>query len=223
MFWGQMAQKRLKANFYIDGFNLYYGCVRGTAWKWLDLASLCRRGYPELEINSILYFTALISAPPSDQGGPQRQQIYLRALRTIPNFSIYEGSFQSHPRNMKLVNPPKGGPNFANVHYTEEKGSDVNLASYLLFDGSQKDYEAAIVVSNDSDLCEPIRIVRQKLGLPVGVFVPASAKERKPSIELKNVSDPQYYKKIRQRALKACQFPPTLTDATGEFSKPKTW
>lgn len=32
---------------YIDGFNLYYGLVKGTLWKWFDLVaqarSLCRK------------------------------------------------------------------------------------------------------------------------------------------------------------------------------------
>lgn len=218
-----MAQTRLKANFYVDGFNLYFGCVKDTAWKWLDLASLCRRGYPELEINRIRYFTARISATPSDQSGPQRQDIYLRALSTIGDLSIHFGFFLSNPKWQPLVNPPAKGPKKAHVIDTEEKGSDVNLASYLLFDGFRKDYEVAIVVSNDSDLCEPIRIARQELGLPVGVFVPATVKERRPSIELKKVSDPQYYKQVRQKALKACQFPRSLTDVTGKFSKPKSW
>jgi hypothetical protein len=46
----------------------------------------------------------------------------------------------------------------------EEKGSDVNLASYLLVDGFAGEYDIAIVVSNDSDLAEPIRLVRSILG-----------------------------------------------------------
>lgn len=218
-----MPNTKPKANFYIDGFNLYYGCVKGTSWKWLDIGALCQRMYQELEINQIRYFTAPISSPPADQSGPQRQQIFLRALQTIPNMSIHQGSFQCHPRNMRLVNPPQGGPNYTDVYYTEEKGSDVNLASYLLFDGFKNDYEVAIVVSNDSDLCEPIRLARVELGLQVGVLVPTVARERYPSHDLKQVSDPRFYRKIREKGLKACQFPPSLTDAKGKFSKPPSW
>ena len=36
------------------------------------------------------------------------------------------------------------------------------------------DYEAAVVVSNDSDLAEPIRLVRQKFGKKVLVMHPCS-------------------------------------------------
>ncbi len=30
----------VKTNFYIDGFNLYYGAVKGTPYKWLDSSGL---------------------------------------------------------------------------------------------------------------------------------------------------------------------------------------
>ena len=55
---------------------------------------------------------------------------------------------------------------------TEEKGSDVNLATYLLVDAFRGDAEAFAVVSNDSDLTEPIRIVRHELGKVVGLLNP---------------------------------------------------
>ena len=41
---------------------------------------------------------------------------------------------------------------------TEEKGSDVNLASHLLLDGFQQTRDTVVVFSNDSDLRVPIRI-----------------------------------------------------------------
>jgi len=53
-------------NVYVDGFNLYYGCLRGTPYKWLDLDALCRRLFPRDRINRIRYFTAIVSARPGD-------------------------------------------------------------------------------------------------------------------------------------------------------------
>ena len=47
---------------------------------------------------------------------------------------------------------------------TEEKGSDVNLATYLLLDAFDNDYDTAIVVSNDSDFIHPIEVVRRRFG-----------------------------------------------------------
>ena len=46
---------------------------------------------------------------------------------------------------------------------TEEKGSDVNIATHLIHDAYQQKFKSAVVVTNDSDLQEPIRIVRDDL------------------------------------------------------------
>ena len=27
---------------YVDGFNLYFGCLKGTPWKWFDLVVLSK-------------------------------------------------------------------------------------------------------------------------------------------------------------------------------------
>ena len=58
------------------------------------------------------------------------------------------------------------------VDKTEEKGSDVNLASHLVRDAYQQAFQVAVLITNDSDLAEPVRIVRQELNLPVGVLNP---------------------------------------------------
>ena len=57
--------------------------------------------------------------------------------------------------------------------HMEEKGSDVNLAAHLLVDVLRERVDAAIVISNDSDLRLPIQVVRQKV--PVGTINPSSA------------------------------------------------
>jgi hypothetical protein len=53
-------------NVYVDGFNLYYGCLRNTPYKWLDIAKLCRFLLPEYRVNRLRYFTARITARPAD-------------------------------------------------------------------------------------------------------------------------------------------------------------
>ena len=57
------------------------------------------------------------------------------------------------------------------VDKTEEKGSDVNLASHLLHDGFKGLYDAAVIITNDSDLAEPIRMVREVLNLRIGILI----------------------------------------------------
>ena len=208
------------ANVYIDGFNLYYGALKGTPYKWLDLGSLCRNLLPAYTVNRIRYFTARVSARPDDPQLPQRQQTYLRAIRTIPNVTIHYGQFRSHPVRLPLYPPPNVGPKMVQVLRTEEKGSDVNLATHLLLDGFAKDASAAFVMSDDSDLLGPVEATSQILGMHVGILNPQVRREE-PNRALQKVADS--YRPIRQGALRASQFPATLTDSRGTITKPSGW
>ena len=211
----------MKTNVYIDGFNLYYGCLRDTPYRWLDLSALCEKALPEFQINRIRYFTSKVRATPKDPQKPVRQDILIRALLTIPNLSVHLGRFPRHPAWRPLLHPPPDGRNIVQIIDTKEKGSDVKLASYLLLDGFQQEYDAAIVVSNDSDLCEPIRIARCELALQVGVLFPCCRPNRMPSRHLKRIAT--FHRSICTNVLLACQFPPTLQDARGTIRKPDEW
>jgi len=189
----------MKTNIYIDGFNLYYGCVKDTPYKWLNLAKMCRLLLPCDEIIRIKYFTALVTPRPSDLEKPIRQRLNLRALLTIPNLEIIYGSFLSSEVRMPLSPPDKG---FARVIKTEEKGSDVNLATHLLLDGFRNDYELAVI---------------EQFGKPVGLLNP----QKHPSAVL--VPHVLFVKNIRKNVLYNSQFPDVLSDAHGIFRKPATW
>ncbi|MDX6648996.1 MAG: hypothetical protein QOJ97_947 [Solirubrobacteraceae bacterium] len=207
----------MRTNVYIDGFNVYYGAVKGTPNKWLDPSAMCALLFPQNEINRFRYFTAVVDGRPPDQQQPVRQQTYIRALKTIPNLSVHYGQFRTRPVRMRLARPPLIGGKTAEVLKTEEKGSDVNLASYLLLDAFKKDCEVAIVFSNDADLKEPINIAKGELGIRVGVVNPHPRKKR--SLDLR----PTFFKQLRSGPVAACQFPPVLTDANGQFQKPTSW
>jgi hypothetical protein len=146
-----------------------------------------------------------------------RQQIFLRALRTIPNLSIIFGHYLSNETMMRLANPVPGSSPYVKVVKTEEKGSDVNIATHLLADGFRGVYNIAVVITNDSDLSEPIRIVKDELGLPVGILCP----HQRLSQVLSRYAT--FIKRIRQGVLAASQFPNPLTHAHGTFYKPRTW
>lgn len=207
----------MATNVYVDAFNLYYGCLKGTPYRWLDLGALCRRLLPNDEIGSIRYFTATVSARPDNPGAPQRQQVYLRALATIPGLSIHYGHYLSHVTRMPLAHPRPGGARTVEVVKTEEKGSDVNLATYLLLDAFKGECKVAVVISNDSDLKLPIEVAQAELGLCVGVVNPHPPARRSRALQ------PTFFKQIRSSALAASQFPPMLRDARGEIRKPAPW
>lgn len=215
----------LPTNVYVDGFNLYYGAVRNTPYKWLDIKALSLKLLPTLQINRIRYFTARVKALPHDPQKPSRQDIYLRALRTIPNLSIHEGHFVGWPVLMPQYpfaypNQWSKQPQKVQVHRTDEKGSDVNLATYLLDDCFANDFDQAVVISNDADLATPISLVTGKYGKNVCVINPHSY--HKISRDLLKVANTSVWT-INRSVLAACQFSPVLTDGTGAFSKPSTW
>jgi uncharacterized LabA/DUF88 family protein len=207
----------MKTNVYIDAFNLYYGCIRGTPFRWLDLRLLSEQLLPRHQIHLVRYFTARVQARPGDIQAPQRQQTYIRALQTIPNLTIHYGHFLSRPARMPLAKPPLIGPKTAEVLKTEEKGSDVNVATYLLLDAYDRNCEMALIISNDSDLMEPIRVVRGRFGLPVGIVNP----QQNTSHALREVAT--FYRRLRRGVLQASQLPVQLTDANGVIKKPAAW
>jgi hypothetical protein len=100
----------------------------------------------------------------------------------------------------------------------EEKGSDVNLASHLLLDAFQENFEAAAVLSNDSDLVEPIRIATQILKKPVGLLSPVP----NATAGLRGVSS--FVRHIRESDLRAAQFPDEIALHGGSvLSRPTLW
>lgn len=207
----------MKTNVYIDGFNLYYRLIKGSPCKWLNLLAFCRLMLPDHDIQQIKYFTARVSARPDDPDQPTRQQTYFRALRTLPNVSIIYGHFLTNNCRMLKAGCLPNAPEFVEVVKTEEKGSDVNLGVHLLNDGYKKEYETAVVITKDSDLLEPIKMVRSELGLKIGLLNPG----KHPSRALLPHLD--FIKRIRRNVLAASQFPDELTDSKGVFRKPASW
>ena len=95
---------------YVDGFNLYYGALKGTAFRWLDLVSVFEKVLqPHHEILRVKYFTARVSGTLTDPWTPQRQDVYLRALRHFrPEVDVYFGHFLSHTVRAPLAQPMGG-------------------------------------------------------------------------------------------------------------------
>jgi epoxide hydrolase-like predicted phosphatase len=155
----------------------------------------------------------MIHMSDKDPDRPNRQRIYLRALKTISNLEIIEGVFLRHKVSMKLAHED----GYALVIKNEEKGTDVNIASHLIHDAHHALFEKAVVIYNDSDLVTPIKIVTKEIGLPITIVSPFDRN----SIQLKNVATD--VKHIRKGLLRVSQFPMKLNDAVGEFSIPEKW
>ena len=206
------------ATIYVDGYNLYYGSLKGTAFKWLNLRILCELLLPEYQIGKISYFTARVKARPDDLGAPSRQQAYLSALESIQPVEVHYGQFFQSTVRMAQANP-NAKPRTVEVIKSEEKGSDVNLASHLLLDAFNREADLYVVVSNDSDLMEPLRMVREDLGQKTGLVNP----HKKASRALM-MCKPSVVRQVRAGALSASQFPDPLVLPSGRsVRKPADW
>lgn len=145
--------------------------------------------------------------------------MYLRVLKTLPGLEIHYGRFKSGTKRRPLAEPAPGLPTSLLFHDSEEKGSDVNLATRLLVDGFNKEYEQAVVVSNDADLAGAMRYVRDGLGRRVTLVNP-DPRNTSP----RDLSDAAtYLKHLRKNHLRQSQFPDTLTDEVGVIVKPTGW
>jgi hypothetical protein len=210
----------VKTIVYVDALNLYYILKKYDA-KWLDLGRLCSRMLTENEIVAIKYFTARVASRVGDLDIHIRQNTYLRALKTDPRIEIIFGHFLTNDVWMvRTVDAGKPVNTYQKVQVikTEEKGSDVNIASHLLLDGFQRKYEMAVVLSNDSDLATPISMVKNELKSGIGLICPHD----RPSKELKK--HVHFLKSIKPETYKECQFADQIIDSLGRvISKPRAW
>ena len=95
---------------YVDGFNLYYGAVKGTPYKWLDLGALFRRVLaPHHIITEISYYTPIVSTRPNDPDIPTRQRAYLTAIQAyVPHLTVVYGHYLSSVVSAMLETPING-------------------------------------------------------------------------------------------------------------------
>lgn len=175
-------------------------CGDTEGWRWLDVRGLSvtlvgeQRGWPEAQIERVVYCSA-----PIDQGlnpsGYAKQFLYFQALQQSGSVDLVEfGKYQTgvryrplavkkDPGGIELVSPawpvmvqaPMGTSRadaafMVSILHQEEKGSDVNVATHLLTDVLTGAVDAAVVISNDSDLKLPVHIARERV--PVGLVNP---------------------------------------------------
>lgn len=221
---------------YVDGFNLYHMRLqRQRQFRWLNLKAMADQlVQPPHTISKVKFYTARVSGN-IDPAAPAKQQAYLSALGTVPEIEVTYGRFLFGEKWAFLLQPPAArpasyswtlpGPRMVQVSKVEEKGSDVNLASHLVRDAFLNRFTEALVLSNDTDLVEPIRIVTQELGKRVGIIAPRRARQHQapiPSPSLRRVASFVLY--LDDNHLAAAQFPDSLS-RTGAppIIKPSSW
>jgi uncharacterized LabA/DUF88 family protein len=207
----------MKTAVYVDGFNLYYGSLKGTGNRWLDLCAYFERTLPtECDLVAVKYFTARVASLPHNPDAPKRQDVYLRALRAQSRgrITIIEGQFKIKEMRLPLSSNHR---QMVDVLRFEEKGSDVNLAVELVNDAWENSFDCAAVVSNDADLERAMRIVKQRQRKRVLLYTPGAPK-RKPLAALARWAHKQI--NVLEADLAASQLPRSVN---GLIHRPGRW
>ena len=208
-----MTHRRVIA--YIDGFNLFYG-MREKGWKryyWLDIAKLAGSLLkPGQELVAVDYFTTRISGHNQrTREKAKRQSTYLEAVATLEAVTTYFGHYLA--KSLSCLRCGNRWDSF------EEKMTDVNIATELLTDAVANRFDAALVVSGDSDLAPPIQRIKDLHGdkKVVSVFPPARS-----SAKLKRTA--HAYFTIGETHLRNSMFPDEVKKPDGfVLKRPAEW
>lgn len=112
--------------------------------------------------------------------------------------------------------------NLVRVHKSEEKGSDVNLATDLIMDTQvHKKCGTAIIVTNDSDFAYPITVVAQS---PINVILVNPFIGRKGNAKGLSTIKAVRRVSLKSKHVRKNQLPnPVTTEAGRELTRPEAW
>ncbi len=210
-----LPPKKPRTIVYVDGFNLYYGAVRGTPNKWLDLSKYFRLIRPHDDIILIRYFTSLVTGVTRPN-----QEVFLSALRTRPDIAITYGTFLS--KKVKCSHTTCAHQGSRLFESKEEKRTDVNIAVHMIDDAYQDRCDRLILVSADSDLVPGVEFVRTRFRKKeVVVYVPSLNRPRM-AAELRAAA--HKHQNLPLNVMPRAQFPNELSDGNGKtLKKPASW
>jgi uncharacterized LabA/DUF88 family protein len=222
-----LKEAKLKTIVFVDGYNLYYGLLRRSSYKWLDLYTLFQNQVLQnAEVLEIRYYTAPVLARMSDDTeSPKRQRTYLQALRKHhpQKVTIIEGKMIAATPFSRLVEPLTNAPDVTKVqvYSFEEKQSDVNMAVDMVISALTNACEQIVLCSNDSDLKTAVMRIKQYAPhIRLGLVVPIkSTDSRAISKDLNQYAD--WSKVLSTLHLSKAQLPEKIHSTA--IKKPDTW
>lgn len=200
---------------YIDGLNLYYGALRNTPYRWLDISTYFQRLRQHDEVIRINYFTARVGG-----SARQRQQKYLMALETTPDVNVVLGRFKPKSRVCRVPDCCHGGTRF--FMEPEEKRTDVSIAVEMMDDALNDHCDTLVLVTGDSDLVPPVLKIKSLCPTKqIIVYVPSRNPKRGAAVELRGVADKD--RDLPLKLIERCQFPASIPYENSTIDKPPEW
>lgn len=224
----------MKTIFYVDGYNLYYGCLKHSTHKWLDLKILLAEQIlhqqdPESQLLHINYFTAPILAKVASRGGQaaNAQSAYSRALQNHlkDHIRIIQGYYALEKGNLPVYQHPLDKQNRTNVWRLEEKQTDVNIALEAYRDAVKGRADQLVFVTNDTDIAPALKMIREDLGssIQIGIILPVSEGSSRPGNKQLSENADWTRTHIRNEELAASQLPDTVPTKKKPIRKPDYW
>jgi uncharacterized LabA/DUF88 family protein len=230
----------VKTAVYIDGYNLYYGRLRNTDFKWLDVvrlaADVLNNQNPETSVESVKYFTAPALSRFSSHGQTSviAQEHYHRALLALnTQLQIIYGTHSFDEGGTLLPECVKGKPydkaRRVRVWKLEEKKTDVNLAIEMYRDAVSREFTQLVLISNDSDAEPVLRAIKKDIPeITIGVITPIAPRPddgkgyRSISTSLSNFAD-WTRKYLLDEELARAQLPARVGTRKKPVDKPGHW
>jgi uncharacterized LabA/DUF88 family protein len=215
---------------YVDGYNLYYGRLRGTPYKWLDvhalLQSILRIQNPAMRLIRVHYFTAPVIARLASHGqaSVEAQHAYLRALQSTGveiTFGRHQLEPGQAPRYQSGVTANR--QDTVPVWHLDEKETDVRLALTMYRHARLGAMDQAVLVSSDTDLAPALEALRADFSLPLGLILPRRPAGGRPSaVSLMQLAD-WTRTVILDNELANAQLPPRVPTHRRPADKPAYW
>ena len=216
---------------YVDGYNLYHGRLKFTAFKWLDLGALLRQilhvQNPGLDLVKVKFFTSMIKGGLARRGSDSvnAQHAYHRALEA-KGVEIILGQF-----TLDNVNAPRyvsgqaaNRDDRVEIWSLVEKQTDVKLALQIYRDVAKGEVDHVVLCTNDSDLgpvLEALRADFPHIGIGVILPRPPELKARR-SDTLRQFAD-WMRDHIRDEELAASQLKDRVGTRKRPVDKPLHW
>jgi 6-hydroxy-3-succinoylpyridine 3-monooxygenase len=246
-FWGGLmapatTELPLRTRVYVDGYNLYYGCLKGTPHKWLDLLRLFEQQIlPSIVIpgttrasvllpGAIKFFTAdILEKAARSTDSVSSQARYHTALRKLHSgrIELIKGYYSLIESKAKIVNAeaPSTWPRDCQeilVWKVEEKQSDVSLALHAYHDAITGEVDHVVIVTNDTDIAPALEMIRAHTNVTIGLVIPTRPNERFPNTELANLAH-WVRTHITAQELAASQLPRVVNLGKKPTVKPESW
>lgn len=224
----------MRTNIYVDGYNLFYGCLKHTPDKWLDLKAalfdcVVHEQTPEAALGQIKFYTADIKSKVASRGDVSRnaQERYHRALDAHigDQIAIIKGFYSLREGHLLAYRNPPDKTQRHRIWRLEEKQTDVNIAIDSYRDAARGDVDQVVFVSNDTDLERALWAIREDFGDRVKIGVIHPLREGSERIAAKTLTQWAHWTRryLRDDELAASHLPAVIPRRRKAIKKPDYW